>query len=117
MGAGKTQFTKGLARATGIKKSIISPTYNIELDYENKTLKIKLAHIDAWRMTSQDELIQLGFEKKIKEKNVIAIEWAEKVTDVIRKYDEEAIIIWVKIKYSSANSGSENNRFIKWGVI
>jgi L-threonylcarbamoyladenylate synthase len=117
MGAGKTQFTKGLARATGIKDRVVSPTFNIELDYENKASKIKLAHIDAWRMTSDKELLQLGFAKKIKERNVIAIEWAEKVADVIRKYDEEAIIIWVKIKYPSTNSGLKNERLISWGIF
>jgi tRNA threonylcarbamoyladenosine biosynthesis protein TsaE len=117
MGAGKTQFTNGLARATGIKDNVVSPTFNIELDYENKFPKIKLAHIDAWRMSSDKELVKLGFAKKIKEKSVIAIEWAEKVADVIRKYDEEAIIIWIKIKYPSTNSGLKNERVISWGAM
>ena len=43
----------------------------------------------------------------------IPIEWAEKVSNIIREFDEEAIIVWVKIKYAKR----ENERFISWGVV
>lgn len=113
MGSGKTQFVKGLARGTGIKEKVVSPTFNIELDYENKKRKIKIVHIDVWRMSSDKELLDLQFESKIDDKSIIAIEWADKVADLIRKYNEEAIIIWVKIEYST---DSENERLISWGI-
>ena len=111
MGAGKTQFVKGLGRAMGIKEEVVSPTYNLEEEYEGG----KLHHIDAWRMASGSELIELGFVKKINNKSIIAIEWAEKVSEEIRKYNEEAIIIWVKIKYLPA--GGENERLISWRAV
>jgi L-threonylcarbamoyladenylate synthase len=108
MGAGKTQFTKGLARAMGIKEEVISPTYNLEEIYENK-----LFHIDAWRMENPEELANIGFSKSISDKSVVAIEWAERVADEIRKYNEEAVIVWVKIEYGKA----ENERLVSWGIV
>jgi|SRR3990172_9056687 len=109
MGVGKTVFTKGLARAIGIKDEVVSPTYNLEEEYDNG----KLHHFDAWRIENTDELNSLGFSKKITDKTVIAIEWADRVTDEIRKYSEEAIIIWIKIKYARG----ENERIVSWGTL
>lgn len=107
LGAGKTQFVKGLARAMGIKNEIISPTFNLMNNYQN------LSHIDAWRMESDSELENLGIERTISDKSVIAIEWADRVADIIRRYQEEAVIIWVKIKYGK----KENERLISWGTL
>lgn len=110
MGAGKTIFTKGLARAMGISELITSPTFALENEYT--TGKEKLYHFDAWRLEKSDELKPLGFEDLIRNESVIAIEWAEKVADEIRKFDEEAIVIWVKIVFGK----KENERLISWGV-
>jgi L-threonylcarbamoyladenylate synthase len=110
MGAGKTIFTKGLARAMGITELVTSPTYALENEYTEGVEK--LYHFDAWRFQKSYELKSLGFEDLIKNKSVISIEWAEKVTDIIREFDDEAIIIWVKIKFGK----TENERKISWGV-
>lgn len=107
LGAGKTEFTKGLARAMGIKKQITSPTFNLINNYKN------LCHIDAWRMESDSELENLGFAKTISDKSVIAVEWVDRVADAIRRHNEEAVIVWVKIKYGK----SENDRLISWGNL
>lgn len=113
MGTGKTIFTKGLALSMGITELVTSPTFSIEDEYEIPKSKILFHHFDAWRLESSDELWYLGFENLIKNKSVIAIEWAEKVSDVVREFDDEAIIIWVKIKYGK----SENDRVISWGNV
>ncbi len=113
MGCGKTQFTKGLAKAMEIKDEVVSPTFTLENEYDKDKERAALIHIDAWRMQKTDELLNLGFEKRILEKKVLAIEWAEKVSSIIREFDEEAIIIWVKINYGKG----ENERFISWCVI
>lgn len=110
MGAGKTVFTKGLARAMGITELVTSPTFALENEYT--TGREKLFHIDAWRLEKPDELRALGFDKLIKNKSVISIEWAERVSDTIREFDDEAIIIWVHIEFGK----SENERLISWGV-
>jgi L-threonylcarbamoyladenylate synthase len=111
MGAGKTVFTKGLARAMGITELVTSPTFILENEYA--TGKEKLFHFDAWRMSDPNEIRDLDFEKLIKDRSVIAVEWAERVSDTIREFDDEAIIIWVKIKYGSG----ENERLISWGNL
>lgn len=107
LGAGKTQFVKGLARAMGIKKEITSPTFNLINKYKN------LVHIDAWRMESDSELENLGIKQTISDKSVVVVEWADRVGDIIRSYQEEAIIIWIKIKYGK----SKNDRLISWGTL
>jgi L-threonylcarbamoyladenylate synthase len=110
MGAGKTIFTKGLARAMEITELVTSPTFALENEYV--TGQEKLFHFDAWRLEKSDELRALGFENLIKNKSVISIEWAERVSDTIRGFDDEAIIIWVKIIFGK----NENDRLISWGV-
>jgi len=52
------------------------------------------------------------FEDLVKKRQVVAIEWAERVSDTIREFDDEAIIVWVKIKFGF----KENERIISWGV-
>ena len=110
MGTGKTIFTKGLARAMGITEIVTSPTYALENEYT--TGNDKLFHIDAWRFEKPNELRALGFEDLIKNKSVVSIEWAERVSDVVREFDDEAIIIWVKIVFGNG----EQERKISWGV-
>jgi len=110
MGTGKTIFTKGLARAMGITELVTSPTFALENEYQNGATK--LYHFDAWRLEKSNELQSLGFENLIKNKSVISIEWAERVADTIREFDDEAIIIWVKIVFVK----NENDRIISWGV-
>ena len=111
MGAGKTQFTKGLARAMGITELVTSPTFALENEY--KEGKTNLYHFDAWRLDNSNELSALGFSDLIKSKSVVSVEWAEKVADTIREFDDEAIIIWVKIKFGKNN----NDRIISWGNL
>jgi len=114
MGAGKTQFTKGLGRAMGISDEIISPTFNLVLEYKSVKSDVELNHIDAWRLQNPEELEGLGLIKMLEEKKmVIAIEWAERVTEAIRKHRDEATIIWVKIAYGK----KDNERLISWGVL
>ena len=108
MGAGKTQFTKGLARAMGIKEEVVSPTFNLVLEYPH------LSHFDAWRLQDSSELEALELTKMLEDKNmVVAIEWAERVADIIKKYRDQTVIVWVKIGYGKR----ENERLISWGGI
>ncbi len=120
MGAGKTQFTKGLARAMGINELVTSPTFSLVEEYDVKNSKFKLQHFDAWRLGGSEEMEALGFLKMIEDKNmIISIEWAEKVADLIKKYRDQTLIVWVKIEYPSTSSeqAKENERLISWGTI
>jgi L-threonylcarbamoyladenylate synthase len=113
MGAGKTIFTKGLARALGITELVTSPTFALENEYKIPDSEFKLYHFDAWRLEKSDELKALGFSDLIKNKAVVAIEWADRVSDTIRDFDDETIIIWVKIEFGK----KENERMIGWGTV
>jgi len=113
MGTGKTQFVKGLAKAMGIKEQVVSPSYDLLSSYSLMPSALSLVHIDTWRMINPNkELIDLGTKKLIHDKSVLAIEWADRTVTEIKKYSEEAIIIWVKIKYGKET----NDRLISWGV-
>jgi len=123
MGAGKTQFTKGLAKTMGIKETVVSPTFNLNIQYSVPNVQYNFDHIDAWRMTNGLELEELGLQGLIDDKTVMAIEWADRVADTIRKYNEEAIVVWVKINYGPPSlklqKGEyiENMREISWGSL
>ncbi|HTK03527.1 MAG TPA: L-threonylcarbamoyladenylate synthase [Alphaproteobacteria bacterium] len=120
MGAGKTQFTKGLARAMGITETVTSPTFSLVEEYQAPHSAFQLQHFDAWRLTDSTEMEALGFLKMVEDKNmVISIEWAERVADIIKKYRDQAVVVWVKIEYPTTVSGqaNENERLISWGNL
>lgn len=106
MGAGKTQFVKGLARAMGIKENITSPSYDLLNSYG------VLVHIDIWRMIQpSQELKGLDIKRLLNANSVIAIEWADRAVEEIKNYSDDAIIIWVKIAYGN----NPDDRLISWG--
>ncbi|TSC91078.1 MAG: UPF0079 ATP-binding protein [Parcubacteria group bacterium Licking1014_17] len=89
LGAGKTTFTQGFAKALGIKKHITSPTFVLMKKYE-LALKFKpyenLVHIDAYRLSGGDDLKTIGVEELMENSvNIILIEWAERVKDILPK--------------------------------
>lgn len=87
LGAGKTTLTKEISRQLGIKERVISPTFVIMKIYKTKDLKFKnLIHIDAYRLDSSKELLHLGWEEVIKNKeNLIIVEWPERVPECLNK--------------------------------
>lgn len=117
MGTGKTQFVKGLAKAMGITENVTSPSYDLLNTYGSRfTVHCSLTHIDTWRMLNPNqEFNDLDIKKLLTNDSVIAIEWADRVISAIRKYSDDAIIIWVKIVNPPA--GGENDRVISWGIL
>ncbi len=88
LGSGKTTFTKSVASILGVEDTVTSPTFVIEKIYELTNSEFKhLIHIDAYRLEKSEELLHLGWEKIISEKeNLILIEWPEKVADIMPKH-------------------------------
>ncbi len=78
LGAGKTTFVQKFARACGITESVVSPTFVILKKYGN------LVHIDAYRLKNSRELEAIGIHELIADpKNIIFIEWADRVEDIL----------------------------------
>lgn len=85
LGAGKTTLTQEIAKLLGVKEKIISPTFVIMKRYEvdNKNFK-NLIHIDAYRLNSSQELLNLGWKELIEDKgNLIIVEWPERVPECL----------------------------------
>jgi L-threonylcarbamoyladenylate synthase len=113
MGSGKTQFTKGVAKAMGITDDVVSPTFNLHNEYVSSLDGLTLNHIDAWRLVNTNELDSLGYAKMITDKDVVVVEWADRVAARIRDIKEDAIIVWVKFSYCA----NENERLIGWKAL
>ncbi len=88
LGAGKTAFVKGVAKALNVTETVTSPTFIIEKIYSlSKESKFKkLIHIDAYRLSGGEDLLSIGWEEISKNpKNLIFIEWPERVENILPK--------------------------------
>ena len=81
LGAGKTAFTRGLARGLGIPMRVTSPTYTVVNEYTGG--RIPLFHFDMYRLGSSDELFDIGWEDYLARGGVCAVEWSEQVADAM----------------------------------
>ncbi|TRZ81442.1 tRNA (adenosine(37)-N6)-threonylcarbamoyltransferase complex ATPase subunit type 1 TsaE [bacterium] len=86
LGTGKTTFTQGLAKALGVESWIKSPTFILMREHiiQNKKLKnnnlSRLYHVDCYRLTKPEALIEIGLKDILKDpQNIVLIEWGEKI--------------------------------------
>lgn len=89
LGAGKTAFVRGLAKGLGIDAKVSSPTFTIVNEYPGEP---DLIHFDMYRLSSADELFDIGWEDYLARGAVCAVEWSENVTDAFFG-DEIKVII------------------------
>ena len=81
LGAGKTAFTRGLARGLGYAEPVTSPTYTIVNEYLGG--RLPLFHFDMYRLASSDDLWDIGWDDYLERGGVCAVEWSENVDDAM----------------------------------
>ena len=89
LGAGKTAFTRGLAKGLGVRERVTSPTYTIVNEYLGG--RMPLFHFDMYRLGSEDELFEIGWEDYLERNGVCAVEWSETVWGAM----EDAIFVTI----------------------
>ena len=81
LGAGKTAFTRGLARGLGCREPVTSPTYTIVNEYLSG--RLPLFHFDMYRIGSSEDLFDIGWEDYLDRGGVCAVEWSENVREAL----------------------------------
>ena len=89
LGAGKTAFTRGLARGLGYDEPVTSPTYTIVNEYLGG--RLPLFHFDMYRLRCADDLWDIGWDDYLDRNGVCAVEWSENVADAM----EEPVLVTI----------------------
>ena len=105
LGAGKTAFTRGLARGLGYLDPVTSPTYTIVNEYLGG--RLPLFHFDMYRLRSSDDLFDIGWEDYLDRNGICAVEWSENVRDAM----EGAISVRIE------KTGDESRRITVEGCV
>lgn len=94
LGVGKTVFTKGFAKGLGIHEHITSPTFTIINEYPRKDgARLPLYHFDVYRIGSEEEMEDTGYEDYFYGDGVCLVEWANRIPSLI-----PADAIWITIE-------------------
>jgi tRNA threonylcarbamoyladenosine biosynthesis protein TsaE len=102
LGAGKTELVKGIALGLGATDPVTSPTFT--LIHEYRSGRLPLFHMDFYRLETEKELDEIGFDDYLREPGICAIEWADRFPD---RMPRDAIRVEIQI-------GSGNERLIVW---
>mgnify|MGYP003290395162 CR=1 FL=1 len=84
LGAGKTAFTRGIAKGLGCRDCVTSPTYTIVNEYLSG--RMPLFHFDMYRLASADDLWDIGWEDYLDRGGICAVEWSENVEEALERF-------------------------------
>ena len=102
LGAGKTEFVKGLAAGLLSPAVVTSPTFTLIHEYLGG--RLPLYHMDFYRLSSEDELDEIGFDDYLSQAGICAVEWANRFPERI-----PGTAIWVTLSIAE-----NNERVISW---
>ena len=100
LGTGKTTLSKYIAEGLGVTEALSSPTFNIVKEYRSR--RLPLFHFDVYRLSSGDDLVDIGAEDYLYGDGVCLIEWADIVADIL---PEETIVI--RLEYGENEGARE----------
>ena len=106
LGAGKTQFVRGVARGLGIAARVHSPTFTLVNEYGGG--RLNLFHLDLYRLETQEQILSAGIEEFLSPDGVSVVEWAERIKAESGKRKAETR--WISVKFEIA--GETERRII-----
>ncbi|RKD23576.1 tRNA threonylcarbamoyladenosine biosynthesis protein TsaE [Caminicella sporogenes DSM 14501] len=98
LGAGKTTFTKSIARGLDVEEDVTSPTFTIINEYNGR---LPVYHFDVYRINDIEEMYEIGFEEYFYGEGVCIVEWASKIEEIIPNKH-----LWIEIRLGD----NENSR-------
>lgn len=95
LGAGKTRFVQGVARALGVEGEVTSPTFNIQLVYDGP---LPIYHFDLYRLDSSEQLDDVGYWEAVEGDGVAFVEWGD-------KFPDDAPYDYVEMRFTVGDGG------------
>jgi len=103
LGGGKTTFLQGFAKGLGVKEKVLSPTFVVMKRFTSPGKGSNFYHFDCYRLKDENDVLELGWNEIVSnQKNIVAVEWPERIKKVLSKNI-------IKINFKVAG---ENNREI-----
>jgi tRNA threonylcarbamoyladenosine biosynthesis protein TsaE len=108
LGAGKTTFVQGAARALGVQDPVASPTFVLVREYRGD---LPVYHLDVYRLDRLQEVIDLGFEDLLDPSGVIFVEWGDAIEPLL---PDEHLRVELRTDEDDARRLSVSGRGIRW---